>query len=90
MIQTGPPIHVETIWELRQGDTDREKESHLGSFAIHSIHDGLVCRLAETAVDAGLFIVREPSTEAFWSIVESVTERLMDALDGVSASHKDL
>lgn len=59
-------------------------------FSFDSVNDGFVRRLAEAAVNAGLFVVCESRAQSLWSVVEGIAEGLVDALDGVAAGHEDL
>lgn len=47
-------------------------------------------RIGETALLASLFVVFEPSAHAFWAVIESIPKRLVNGLDTLAASHKDL
>ena len=56
----------------------------------YSLQHGKICRLAESTVDPGLFVILETVGETLWTVVECIAERLMDTLDGGSLSHEDL
>jgi hypothetical protein len=62
----------------------------LGSFTLDSVQHRLVGRLAEPAVQTGLFIIGESGAEPLGTIVKGIAKRLMDALYRITASHKDL
>lgn len=64
--------------------------SDLRSFSLDPVKDGLECRLAETALDAGLFVILVSLAESLWSVVESITKRFVDASQGVTLGHEDL
>lgn len=66
------------------------KRSDLRSFALNSIQHGLEGGLAETALYAALFVVRKSLTESLGAIVEGITKRLVDTLDGIPAGHEHL
>ena len=78
----------------KQSGTERKslakKGSDLRSFTLNSIQNGLESRLAETALNTGLFIIRESLAQPLRAVVEGVPEWLVDTLDGVSLGHEDL
>lgn len=76
--------------ERRKQENSGKKGSDLGCFSFNSLQHGEICRLAEAAVHASLFVVFETVGETLRAIVEGVTKRLMDTLDGGALSHEDL
>ena len=54
------------------------------------IEDCLECRIIETGLDPPLFIMLVSGAEAFWAIVEGVSERLMDTVECFIAGHENL
>lgn len=66
--------------------------SDLGGFTLDSLQHGVVGRVAEPALAAGLcvLVAHVAGAESLGAIVEGVAERLVDTLDGVPASHEDL
>lgn len=64
--------------------------SNLGILTLYSIKDRLVGALVEARVYSSLPIILESLTEPFGAIVEGISEGLVDALQGVSAGHKNL
>lgn len=80
--------------EKKVEGSDSKKLGRVGSnlFAVvlEPVHDGLVGRLGEAALDPGLLIVGEALAEALRAVVESISKRLMGGLQDVPACHKDL
>jgi hypothetical protein len=82
--------------EVDRGKRTKEKGKRLGSdlilgsFTLDSIQHGLVGRLAEPALQTGLFIIGESGAEPLGTIVEGIAKGLMDTLYSITASHKDL
>lgn len=76
------------------GGSDSKKLGRVGSnlFAVvlEPVHDGLVGRLGEAALDPGLLIVGEALAEALRAVVKGIPKRLMGGLQDVTACHKDL
>lgn len=68
----------------------RERNANLGSRLVDLVEDGLEGALAETALVPGAFIVFVPRPKPLRTEVKSVAERLMDALEAVTACHEHL
>jgi hypothetical protein len=54
------------------------------------IEDRLVGGFAEATLFSGLDVVFKSGAESFWSIIESISKRLMNTFYSVSTSHEDL
>lgn len=80
--------------EKKVEGSDSKKLGRVGSnlFAVvlEPVHDGLVGRLREAALDPGLLVLSEALAEALRAVVKGIPERLMGGLQDVTACHKDL
>ena len=59
---------------------NKNKNAYLGSFALYPIKDGLKSRVGEPTLLPSLLIVFESRSHTLGTIVESITEWLMDSL----------
>lgn len=73
-----------------QGRLGRAQESHLGSFPLNAVEDGLEGRLSKPARLARLLVRLEACAHAFGTVVEGIAERLMDGLERLALGHEDL
>jgi len=64
--------------------------SDLGALPVEPIKDSLERGVAESAADPSLFVVLISGAQSLRSVIESVTERLVNALKGIAACHKNL
>lgn len=64
--------------------------SDLRSFILNPLQHGIERRVGETTLDTGGFVIGESSGQSFRTIVEGVSEGLVDTLDGIPTSHEDL
>lgn len=66
------------------------RDAHLFVFLHDVIKNGLVCRVFEAALGAGLLIFLVSVAKSLGTEVEGIAERLVDALQGITLSHEDL
>ena len=57
---------------------------------VNTIENRLVSRLCESGLLPRLLVVLVTSTETLGAEVEGITERLVDACEGLAAGHEDL
>lgn len=66
------------------------RDAHLFVLLHDVVKNGLVCRVLETALGAGLLVFLVSVAKSLGTEVEGITKRLMDALQGIPLSHEDL
>ena len=66
------------------------KNTHLSSFALYSIHDGLESRIGKPRLLSSLLVILKSRAHSLWSIIKCITERLVDRLKAVTPSHEHL
>lgn len=64
--------------------------SDLRSFTLNPLQHAVEGRLGETTLNTGGFVIGESSGQPLRTIVEGVSEGLVDTLDGITTSHEDL
>jgi hypothetical protein len=64
--------------------------TYLFAFTVNTIENSLVSRVGESRLLSGLLVAFVTSTETFGAEVEGITERLVDACEGLAAGHEDL
>jgi hypothetical protein len=67
-----------------------ERLSYLSGFPFNPVKDGLEGRLAKATSKSRLLVVLIPMAQPLRTIVKSIPKRLVDALQAVPTSHKDL
>jgi hypothetical protein len=65
------------------------RDAHLVVLLHDVVKDGLVCRLFEAALGAGLVVLFVSVAKSFGTEVESIAKRLVDALQSIPLSHED-
>jgi len=74
----------------RHNIDEKRKESNLRAFSRNSVKDGFVCAVGVAGLCASFLIILVALSESLWPEIIGIAKRLMDALEGVPASHKNL
>jgi hypothetical protein len=74
----------------RHNIDDRRKESNLRALFCDSVKDGFVCAVGIAALCTSLLVILVALSESLWSEIIGIAKGLVDALEGVPASHKNL
>jgi hypothetical protein len=86
----------EVVWKLMIGRAIQECDragagpTYLSALPLNAVHDSLEGGIGEPTLRASIFVVFESSAESFGSVVEGISKRFVDRLDGLAAGHEDL
>jgi hypothetical protein len=74
----------------RHKTDDKRNWSNLRALFRDSIKDGFVCAVGIAGLCASFLVILVALGESLWSEIVGIAKRLMDALESVPASHKNL
>jgi len=74
----------------RHSIDDRRKESNLRALFRNSVEDGFVCAVGIAALCASFLVILVTLSESLWSEIIGIAKGLVDALESIPASHKNL
>lgn len=69
---------------------ERSEAPNLSAISLKPIEHSLERRCTESTINSGFYIVLITFTQALRAIVKGISERFVDAFEGVTASHEDL
>jgi hypothetical protein len=67
-----------------------ERESNLFALPFNSLEYCLECAVGKAAVLASFLIILISNAHSLWTEVESIPERLVNAIQNITASHENL